>query len=30
MGERFKVLGLLKGLQINLQGFTMRDMCERL
>ncbi len=30
MGERFKVLGLLKGLQLNLQGFTMRDMCERL
>ncbi|MCG7946705.1 MAG: SAM-dependent methyltransferase, partial [Candidatus Thiodiazotropha taylori] len=30
MGERFKVLGLLKGLQLNLQGFSMRDMCERL
>ncbi|MBV2090262.1 MAG: SAM-dependent methyltransferase [Candidatus Thiodiazotropha sp. (ex Ctena orbiculata)] len=30
MGERFKVLGLLKGLQHNLQGFSMRDMCERL
>jgi SAM-dependent MidA family methyltransferase len=30
MGERFKVLGLLKDLEINLQGFTMRDFCERL
>ncbi|MEJ2610853.1 MAG: SAM-dependent methyltransferase [Candidatus Thiodiazotropha sp.] len=30
MGERFKVLGLLKGLQINLQGFMLRDFCERL
>jgi SAM-dependent MidA family methyltransferase len=30
MGERFKVLGLLKGLDINLQGFTLRDFCERL
>jgi SAM-dependent MidA family methyltransferase len=30
MGERFKVLGLLKGLQLNLQGFAMRDLCERL
>ncbi|MEW8028081.1 MAG: SAM-dependent methyltransferase [Candidatus Thiodiazotropha sp.] len=30
MGERFKVLGLLKGLDINLQGFSLRDFCERL
>ncbi|MES9942411.1 MAG: class I SAM-dependent methyltransferase [Candidatus Thiodiazotropha sp. 6PLUC2] len=30
MGERFKVLGLLKDLQLSMQGFTMRDMCERL
>jgi SAM-dependent MidA family methyltransferase len=30
MGERFKVLGLLKNLQVNLQGFALRDMCERL
>jgi SAM-dependent MidA family methyltransferase len=30
MGERFKVLGLLKDLQVNLQGFALRDMCERL
>lgn len=30
MGERFKVLGLLKNLQHNLQGFSMRDFCERL
>ena len=30
MGERFKVLGLLKDLQINLQGFALRDFCERL
>lgn len=30
MGERFKVLGLLKNLQLALQGFSMRDMCERL
>ncbi len=30
MGERFKVLGLLKGLEMNLQGFGLRDFCERL
>jgi SAM-dependent MidA family methyltransferase len=30
MGERFKVLGLLKELDINLQGFALRDFCERL
>jgi SAM-dependent MidA family methyltransferase len=30
MGERFKVLGLLKGLEMNLQGFSLRDFCERL
>jgi SAM-dependent MidA family methyltransferase len=30
MGERFKVLGLLKGVDINLQGFTLRDFSERL
>ncbi len=30
MGEKFKVLGLLKGLSINLQGFSLRDFCERL
>ncbi len=30
MGEKFKVLGLLKGLSINLQGFALRDFCERL
>jgi SAM-dependent MidA family methyltransferase len=30
MGERFKVLGLLKDLEMNLQGFSMRDFCERL
>ncbi|MES9971323.1 MAG: SAM-dependent methyltransferase [Candidatus Thiodiazotropha sp.] len=30
MGERFKVLGLLKELDINLQGFSLRDFCERL
>jgi SAM-dependent MidA family methyltransferase len=30
MGERFKVLGLLKDVDINLQGFTLRDFCERL
>ncbi len=30
MGERFKVLGLLKGLDIALQGFSLRDFCERL
>jgi SAM-dependent MidA family methyltransferase len=30
MGERFKVLGLLKELNMNLQGFTLRDFCERL
>lgn len=30
MGERFKVLGLLKDLDINLQGFSLRDFCERL
>ncbi|MEW8506493.1 MAG: class I SAM-dependent methyltransferase [Candidatus Thiodiazotropha sp.] len=30
MGERFKVLGLLKDLDINLQGFNLRDFCERL
>jgi SAM-dependent MidA family methyltransferase len=30
MGERFKVLGLLKGLDITLQGFGLRDFCERL
>ncbi len=30
MGERFKVLGLLKDLEMNLQGFSLRDFCERL
>ncbi|MET0091507.1 MAG: SAM-dependent methyltransferase [Candidatus Thiodiazotropha sp.] len=30
MGEKFKVLGLVKGLSINLQGFSLRDFCERL
>jgi SAM-dependent MidA family methyltransferase len=30
MGERFKVLGLLKGIDMNLQGFRLRDFCERL
>jgi SAM-dependent MidA family methyltransferase len=30
MGERFKVLGLLKGMEMNLQGFSLRDFCERL
>ena len=30
MGERFKVLGLLKGMEMNLQGFALRDFCERL
>jgi SAM-dependent MidA family methyltransferase len=30
MGERFKVLGLLKGIEISLQGFSLRDFCERL
>ncbi len=30
MGERFKVLGLLKGIELNLQGFALRDFCERL
>ncbi|MEJ2692561.1 MAG: SAM-dependent methyltransferase [Candidatus Thiodiazotropha sp.] len=30
MGERFKVLGLLKGVEISLQGFSLRDLCERL
>ncbi|MCU7845189.1 MAG: SAM-dependent methyltransferase [Candidatus Thiodiazotropha sp. (ex Monitilora ramsayi)] len=30
MGERFKVLALNKGIDINLQGFTLRDFCERL
>ncbi|MCU7906647.1 MAG: SAM-dependent methyltransferase [Candidatus Thiodiazotropha sp. (ex Epidulcina cf. delphinae)] len=30
MGERFKVLGLLKDLDINLRGFSLRDFCERL
>jgi SAM-dependent MidA family methyltransferase len=30
MGERFKVLGLLRELDINLQGFGLRDFCERL
>ncbi|MEJ2452971.1 MAG: SAM-dependent methyltransferase [Candidatus Thiodiazotropha sp.] len=30
MGERFKVLGLLKGIEMNLQGFSLRDFCERL
>ncbi|MGD8910124.1 MAG: SAM-dependent methyltransferase [Chromatiales bacterium] len=30
MGERFKVLGLLKGIKMNLQGFSLRDFCERL
>ncbi|MES9993546.1 MAG: class I SAM-dependent methyltransferase [Candidatus Thiodiazotropha sp.] len=30
MGERFKVLGLLKDLDSNLQGFSLRDFCERL
>lgn len=30
MGERFKVLGLLKGMELNLQGFALRDFCERL
>lgn len=30
MGERFKVLGLLKDLDMNLKGFSLRDFCERL
>jgi SAM-dependent MidA family methyltransferase len=30
MGERFKVLGLLKGMELNLRGFSLRDFCERL
>ena len=30
MGERFKVLGLLKGMEMTLQGFSLRDFCERL
>ncbi len=30
MGERFKVLGILKGMEMNLQGFSLRDFCERL
>lgn len=30
MGERFKVLGLLKDIDLNLQGFGLRDLCERL
>ena len=30
MGERFKVLGLLKGVEMTLQGFSLRDFCERL
>ncbi len=30
MGERFKVLGLLKEIEMNLQGFSLRDFCERL
>jgi SAM-dependent MidA family methyltransferase len=30
MGERFKVLALNKGLELNLQGFSLRDFCERL
>lgn len=30
MGERFKVLALNKGIDVNLQGFTLRDFCERL
>jgi SAM-dependent MidA family methyltransferase len=30
MGERFKVLGLLKGIDMQLQGFRLRDFCERL
>lgn len=30
MGERFKVLGLLKGIELSLQGFALRDFCERL
>jgi SAM-dependent MidA family methyltransferase len=30
MGEKFKVLGLLKGIDANLQGFSLRDFCERL
>jgi SAM-dependent MidA family methyltransferase len=30
MGERFKVLGLLKAMEMNLQGFSLRDFCERL
>jgi SAM-dependent MidA family methyltransferase len=30
MGERFKVLGMLKGMEMNLQGFSLRDFCERL
>jgi SAM-dependent MidA family methyltransferase len=30
MGERFKVLGLVKGVELNLRGFSLRDFCERL
>jgi SAM-dependent MidA family methyltransferase len=30
MGERFKVLGLLKGIKMKLQGFSLRDFSERL
>lgn len=30
MGERFKVIGLAKNLDINLQGFSTRDMSDRL
>jgi SAM-dependent MidA family methyltransferase len=30
MGERFKVLALNKGIDLNLQGFRLRDFCERL
>lgn len=30
MGERFKVMGLTMGMDIQLAGFAMRDMRERL
>ncbi len=30
MGEQFKVIGFSKGLDVALQGFSMRDFCERL